>query len=268
MTTPAPVFNAHVASRYDTYLRSLFFEPYAADAAARLQIRARMRVLELACGTGIVTRQLLGALPGDATLVATDFSEQMLAIAQEQVSPDPRLAFQQADATALPFDDGSFDAAVCQFGLMFFPDKPKGLREMRRVLTPGGQLLLSTWDSLHHNPVARIADETVRRMFPGMSQSFFEMPHHMHDAGALEQMVHDAGFADVSVQVLDKRGHSTTTHDAATGVILGTPFAVQLAGLGVSGEAVVAALSQALTAEYGTGAVETPLRALVVTARA
>src|SRR5688500_16765869 len=149
MSTPA--FAGSIPEGYDRYLRPLLFEPYALDLAGRVPITPGMKVLELACGTGIVTRALLGVLPGDATIVATDVSGHMLGVAQQKISPDPRLAWQPADATTLPFDTGSFHAVICQFGLMFFPDKLRALREARRVLRPAGTLIFNVWDSLERN---------------------------------------------------------------------------------------------------------------------
>ena len=268
MTDRTPAFDTSVAARYDQFLRPLFFEPYAAHLAARLEIgHSRIRVLEVACGTGILTRALLGVVPGDATLVASDASEQMLAIAQEEVSPDERLAFQQADGTDLPFDDAAFDVVACQFGLMFFPDKLLGLREMRRVLAPGGQLLLATWNSLAANPVAKIVDDTVRELSPGAPPVFLQIPYHMHDAGALERMVREAGFRDVAIEVVSKRGSSPSAQDAATGVVLGTPLSHDLADKRLSVQTALDRVTATLIAEFGSGAIDAPLSALVVTAR-
>jgi ubiquinone/menaquinone biosynthesis C-methylase UbiE len=266
--TTAPAFDSSVAGRYDRFLRPLFFEPYAEDIAARLAIGPAMRVVEVACGTGIVTRHLLGVLPGDATLIATDLSEQMLAVAQQQVSPDSRLAFQPADAMQLPFDDRSFDAAICQFGLMFFPDKARGLREMRRVLRPDGQLLLSTWDSLQKNPVAAMVERVLQQQFPDAPPSFFEIPHHMHDAKALEALARDAGFTDVTIDWVDKIGHAANAREAAMGPVLGTPLIVQLTERSIDSEPIVDGVAQIIAAEFGHGEIEVPLRALIVSARA
>src|SRR5687767_9728870 len=119
MSGSSPSFTGSIPETYDRCLRPLLFEQYAIDLATRVPIHPGMTVLELACGTGILTRALLGVLPGDATLVATDLSVQMLALAQQQVSPDERLAWQPADATTLPFDPGSFDVVASQFGIMF-----------------------------------------------------------------------------------------------------------------------------------------------------
>ena len=106
--------------------------------------RTRGSILELACGTGIVTRELLTSLSANGHLTATDLNQAMIDVARKQMGPlaaDLRLHLQPADACKLPFPDASFDVIVCQYGVMFFPDKPRSMREARRVLAPGGRYL-------------------------------------------------------------------------------------------------------------------------------
>src|SRR4051794_14861952 len=117
-------FAGSIPAAYDRYLGPMFFQPYAEDIAARLNVGPNSSVLELACGTGIVTRVLRDRLPATARLIATDLNEGMMQIAAEKFTQSNVVEWKQADATRLPFDDGSFDTVVCQFGLMFFPDKP------------------------------------------------------------------------------------------------------------------------------------------------
>jgi SAM-dependent methyltransferase len=124
MTKVDTVFAGSIPAIYDNYLGPLIFEPYAQDLANRLSALHPERVLETAAGTGIVTRALLRSLSGGAGIVATDLNQPMLDHAAKQVSSS-RLSWQKADAQALPFPDATFDAVVCQFGVMFFPDKQK-----------------------------------------------------------------------------------------------------------------------------------------------
>ena len=261
-------FTGSVPDNYDRYLRPLLFEPYAEDLAARLAVKPGMRVLEIACGTGIVTRQLLARLPGDATLVATDISPAMLAIAEQRISPDSRLAWQPADALALPFDDASFDAVVCQFGIMFFPDKVQGLSQIHRVLRAGGQLLVNAWDSLDRNPVERATHQALADAFPSNPPQFLLLPYGYHDAGELERVVRAAGFGTVSVHTVALAGHSPGARDAATGFVMGTPLTGELAERQLSPAAALEAIERALTAAFGTGAIPAPHSALVADARA
>src|SRR6266404_1828564 len=134
-------FAGSIPAAYDRYLGPILFRPYAEDLAARLNMDAKGAVLELACGTGILTRVLRDHLPASTRLVATDLNEAMIRNAVEKFRPGEAVEWQEADASDLPFDDESFDAVVCQFGIMFLPDKTLGAREARRVLKPGGVFL-------------------------------------------------------------------------------------------------------------------------------
>src|SRR3981081_1780212 len=150
------VFSGSIAALYDRYLGPLIFEPYAENLASRLSALHARRVLEPAAGTGIVTRALVGALQPCASIVATDLTQPMLDHAAKKVSSS-RVSWQKVDAQALPFADAAFDAVVCQFGVMFFPDKRKAYSEARRVLKPGGHFIFNVWDKLEHNELAALA---------------------------------------------------------------------------------------------------------------
>ena len=156
------------------------------------------RILEVAAGTGRVTRHLLAALPDDGELVATDLNEPMIETGRVRLC-DPRLSWQVADAQALGFPDASFDAVACQFGLMFVPDKPLALGEMRRVLRPGGMLLLSTWDDVARNPATKILHELALATDPTDPPMFMKVPFSMHDPAAVRALVDEAGFREVRV---------------------------------------------------------------------
>jgi ubiquinone/menaquinone biosynthesis C-methylase UbiE len=137
---------------------------------------APKRVLETAAGTGIVARKLRDALPRDATLVVTDLNDGMLACAKEKFAEGEHVEFQAADATSLPFADASFDALVCQFGIIFYPDEEAGVREAARVLRRGGRFHFNVWDSIRHNPVARIANELALRLYQDDTPPFYGVP--------------------------------------------------------------------------------------------
>ncbi|HET9749544.1 MAG TPA: class I SAM-dependent methyltransferase, partial [Casimicrobiaceae bacterium] len=154
------VFAGAVPRLYETHLVPLIFTAYAEDMARRVASRRPRRVLELAAGTGVVTRALAKALGVDAALVATDLNEGMLNEAKSIATARP-VTWRQADAMALPFDDGSFDAIVCQFGAMFFPDKAAAFREARRVLVPGGTLAFSVWDRIEDNEFADVVTTSL-----------------------------------------------------------------------------------------------------------
>jgi len=176
-------FVGGIPDHYDRGLGPMIFADYAADIARRVVASGPSRVLETASGTGIVTRRLRDCLRPGARLTATDLNPPMLAVARGKFRPGEQVEFRPADATALPFPDGAFDAVACQFGVMFFPDKDRSYREARRVLAPGGRYVFSVWDSHRHNPFGRIADEIARGFFPADPPPFYRVPfgHHQID---------------------------------------------------------------------------------------
>jgi len=257
-------FVGSIPALYDRHLGPVLFEPYAYDLAQRLP-RGAQRVLEIAAGTGRVTRHVLGALAADAALVATDLNEPMLDEAKQRVR-DPRVTWQAADAQALPFDDHSFDVAVCQFGLMFVPDKGLALREMRRVLRRGGTLLLNVWDGIEHNPATMVLHKLAFETFPNDPPMFMKTPFSMPDAGALAALARDAGFADLRVETVAKVGEAESAAHLATGFVRGNPLWNQLVERGVDAPAFEAAVTVALTQEFGGAPCRSALSAHVLTA--
>lgn len=152
MTSDAARFVGNIPQHYDQGLGPIIFVDYAAEMARRVAIHQPMRVLETAAGTGIVTRQLRNLLSAAAHLTATDLNPPMLDVARAKFRAGEQVQFKPADAMALPFADASFDAVVCQFGVMFYPDKDQSYREVLRVLVPGGHYLFSIWDAHAYNP--------------------------------------------------------------------------------------------------------------------
>src|SRR5689334_10876524 len=158
-------FAGPIPETYARFLGPLLSEPYARDLAARLAEFAPARLLETAAGTGVATRALVRALPAGTAIVATDLSRPMLDLAAARLET-AKVTWQQADALALPFGDGSFDAVACQFGAMYFPDRATAYREARRVLRPGCRFVLSVWDRIERNELAHAVDEAVAARFP------------------------------------------------------------------------------------------------------
>jgi ubiquinone/menaquinone biosynthesis C-methylase UbiE len=277
MTDPHAVTDAHAAFQgsipeaYDAFLGPAVMEPYALDLAARLTAFAgeRSRVLEVACGTGIVTRRLRERLPESARLVATDLNPPMLEFARRKLAAIPGIEWRPADACVLPFPDGSFDLLVCQFGLMFVPDKPAALREARRVLGPGGTFLLNVWDSLEKNRFALLAHETIAGFFPGDPPAFYQVPFGLHRPEELRALLEGAGFAEVRVEPVALRGESPSARDLARGLVEGNPVSQAIRDRGtVEIGTVAAAVEKAVARELGDRPVRIPLHALVATARA
>ena len=271
MSTPDrnAAFVGDIPAKYDRHLGPLLFHDFADDLAGRLTLKPGMRVLETACGTGIVTRRLLDRMRGHGTLVATDLNEAMIDHARRQVSAEPGLIeWQPADATKLPFPDGSFDAVVCQFGLMFFPDKAAGIGEAFRVLRPGGRFLFNVWDAIGRNPVTRITHETVATFFPADPPTFYTVPFSLHDPDPIRAFLERAGFGQVAWTHVEKTGTSPSASDAAIGLIEGNPIlgAIMERRPEALGE-IKQAVAAAIAAELGDRPVRCPLRALVFTAR-
>jgi len=256
-------FGGSIPERYDRYLGPALFEPYARDVAARLPKGAK-RVLEVACGTGIVTRELRQAMPAGTHLTATDLAEAMVAYAQKQLPAARDMEFRQADASALPFQDASYDAVVCQFGIMFVPDKSAAFREARRVLAPGGTFLFSVWDAFEHNPVSQVAQDTVTALFPTDPPKFYEIPFGFHDTQAIRRLLDAAGFTGVAIHIVSFRSRSPSARDYAAGLVTGTPMASFIQERGtVPLEQVVEKVTAALEAKFGKGPIDAPMRALI-----
>lgn len=265
MTSDVTRFVGSIPELYERHLGPVLFDPYARDLAQRLPTSAR-RVLEIAAGTGRVTRQLLAQLPADGELVATDLNEPMIEEGMKRLGIDPRLSWQTADALALPFDGPGFDAVVCQFGLMFVPDKLHAVREMLRVLEPGGTLLLNTWDALDKNGATRVLQDLAFKAFPADPPLFMKTPFSMHDTGELRRLATEAGFRDVRVETVAKIGEAESAAHLATGLVRGNPLWNQLVERSVDAPAFEAAVAAALAAEFGPSPCRSPLSAHVLIA--
>lgn len=164
-------FTGSTPEIYETHLVPLIFEPYAADLAARLAARPLKDVLEIAAGTGVVTRAMANTLPASVSIVATDLNQAMLDRAAAR-GTKREVTWSQADAMELPFGDGNFGAVVCQFGVMFFPDKAAAFAETRRVLKPGGLFLFNVWDRIQENEFADTITNALEKFFPDGSATF------------------------------------------------------------------------------------------------
>jgi SAM-dependent methyltransferase len=261
-------FVGSIPANYDRYLGPLLFQGYAEEMAARLEVQPGMRVLETACGTGIVTERLAARLAGRGRLIATDLNEPMLTYAAAKLRGVAHVEWKSADGTKLPFDDRSFDAVVCQFGLMFFPDKAAGMREALRVLKPGGRLLLSVWGRLEDNPVQRITHETVATFFPSNPPQFYTVPFILHDPDVVRRLLSDAGFVDVHGQQSDRTGTGPSAAETATGLIDGNPIYLDImARLPAALGDIKAALARNLAAAFGDPPRRCPMRAYFFSVR-
>lgn len=256
-------FVGSIPELYDRHMGPVLFEPYAQEVAARLPADAA-RVLEIAAGTGRVTRRLLERPLRE--LVVTDLNEPMLAEARRRVGDDPRASWRTADAQELPFPDASFDAVVCAFCLMFVPDKARALGEMRRVLRPGGTLLLTTWDSLANNPASLVLHELARAALPSDPPAFMAVPFSMHDPAELRALAR--AFSEATVETIARDGEAESAAHLATGFVRGNPLWNQLVERGIDADALEARVAQALAERFGDHPCRSPQSAHLLVARA
>jgi len=256
-------FVGPIPELYDRHLGPVLFEPYARDLAARMPSTAR-RILEIAAGTGRVTRHLLAGLAPGGDLVATDLNEPMLVEARHRLPADPRLHWQAADAQALPFAAATFDVVACQFGLMFVPDKELAVREIRRVLKPGGTVLLSTWDDLAKNPASDALHELAFAALPENPPMFMRTPFSMSDAAALPALF--SGFASARVETVAQIADASSASDFATGLVRGNPIWNQLIERAIDADAFQTRVEERLRRDFGDAPCRSPLSAHVLTA--
>ena len=264
-------FIGSVPANYDRYLGPLIFEKYAADLARRVTatLGTGGRVLETAAGTGIATRALRDALAPAVRLVATDLHAPMLEQARAKFAADENMAFQPADAMNLPFPDATFDAVVCQFSIMFFPEKLEALREVMRVLKPGGHFLFSVWDSYEHNHLIRTVNEAIAQALPEDPPPFFDIPYGYYHLDMIKEVLGDAGFGDLEIVVLPRISTAPSAREVAIAYVLGTPVRLQIEARS-SGHlnAVVDAAERALADAHGASPCRGKMQAIVITAHA
>src|SRR5215218_7346974 len=206
-------FAGSIPQVYERYLVPLIFEPYAADLARRTVRQRASRVLEIAAGTGVVTRQLAKTLSPGVSIVATDLNQAMLDQAAAEGTARP-VEWRQADALHLPFPDACFDVVVCQFGVMFFPDKARAFAEARRVLRSGGQFIFNVWDRIEHNDFADTVTRALGTLFPDDPPRFLaRVPYGYHDLTVIAQDLAEGGFTRLpEVTTLPARSRAVSPH--------------------------------------------------------
>lgn len=260
-------FAGSIPEFYERHLRFAFFEPYAEDLAAR-GAGAEGDFLELACGTGILTRQLLARLGPGARLTATDVNPPMIEEARRRVPEDPRLAWRPADMTALPFENRAFDGIFCQFGVMFPGDKAAVFAEARRVLRPGAPYRFNVWGSLEENPSNLEVLGALAELLPEDPPRFLEAPFSFHDPARIQTLLEEAGFSSIRIEAVLRDCRSPSARDFALGLVHGTPIANDLAARKADLGRAVEAVAAALAATGGAEPFSAPMKALVVEARA
>jgi ubiquinone/menaquinone biosynthesis C-methylase UbiE len=260
------IFAGSIPQLYDQYMVPLIFEPYAEDLAARVAARQPKSVLEIAAGTGVVTRRLATALPKDTSLMATDLNQAMLDHAASQGLTRPA-EWRQADASHLPFADESFDIVVCQFGVMFFPDKPRAYSEARRVLRAGGALIFNVWDRIEYNEFADVITAALGQMFPENPPRFMaRTPHGYNDQDVISRHLAEGGFTETAeFTTLAARSRARDASVAAIAYCQGTPLRSEIEARGASRLAEATDIAAAaIRSRFGEGAVDGKLQAMIV----
>jgi SAM-dependent methyltransferase len=267
MSDTDKVFTGSIPKLYETHLVPLIFEPYAADLVSRLASRSLGRILEIAAGTGVVTRKLASVLPESVSIVATDLNQPMLDLALAVGTKRP-VEWRQADAMQLPFQDGTFDAVVCQFGVMFFPEKAKAFSEARRVLGSGGVFMFSVWDRIEENEFADTVTKALESLFPENPPRFMaRVPHGYYDRSTIERDLESGGFAAAAtISTVAARSRATSPRIPAIAYCQGTPLRNEIEARDASrlGEATDIA-AEAIAQRFGSGTVDGKIQAHIVT---
>jgi ubiquinone/menaquinone biosynthesis C-methylase UbiE len=263
-------FSGSIPAVYDDCLGPLLFEFSAADIAERVAaVIDHGRILEIACGTGISTEHRRRRLAPGIEIVATDVNPGMLDHARERRGDLPGVRYEHADALGLPYEAHAFDAVVCQFGIMFFPDLARGLAEMLRVLRPGGFVACNVWDSFETNRVAGIAHEVIARHFDSEPPSFLEVPFGSCPVDSTLSLFRAQGFREMESHAVDATIERPSAREVARGFVEGNPGILEIRERGnASPEAIVEALADELERSFGPPPLRIPLREFVFTGRA
>lgn len=262
------LFVGSIPQLYNQLMVPMLFDAYAADMAGQIVTLNPTNILETAAGSGALTRAIAARLPKTAQITATDLNQPMLDVAASLTPNDPRITWAQCDAADLPYPHASFDAVICQFGVMFFPDKPLAFAEAARVLRKGGTFLFNVWDRIAANDFVATATDVLSSRFPENPPVFMaRVPHGVFDTKLLTSQLDTAGFATVTVQTVDHISTAATPMDAAMAYCQGTPLRAEILardpdGLGPTTHAVAAALE----ARFGKGPISGKIRAFVLTA--
>jgi len=262
------VFSGSIAQLYEQYMVPLIFDPYARDLTNRLASLQPSVVLEVAAGTGVVTRHMAARLPDHVSIVATDLNQPMLDHAVSIGTSRP-VTWRQADAMHLPFGDETFDAVVCQFGVMFFPDKVAAFAEARRVLRPGGTFLFNVWDRIEDNEFADCVTQSMAELFPTDPPRFLaRLPHGHYDQRAIATALSRGGFTGTNVfETVTAQSPAESPRIVAIAYCQGTPLRSEIEArdasiLGEATDIATAAIGQ----RFGTGKVTGKIQAVVIAA--
>lgn len=261
-------FTGSIPENYDRYMVPLIFEPFADDLARRAAALSPGAVLEIAAGTGVVTRALAPRLGAAATYVVTDLNQPMLDHAAARQPGDTRITWRQADAMALPFANAAFDVVCCQFGAMFFPDRTTAYREARRVLKPGGRFLFNVWDRIEENVFANDVTEALATLFPDDPPRFLaRTPHGYHDKDLILRELQAAGFSGIAIETRAEQSRAASPRLPAVAFCQGTVLRSEIEARDAGGlQAATDRAASAIADRHGSGEVAAKIQAHVIAA--
>ena len=256
-------FGGSVSQNYEDYLGAFLFEPFAVDLTARLNFDGVSTVLELACGSGRLTKHIADALPENVEFTATDLSADMISVAKTKVKSE-RVTWATADMMDLQFEDNSFDLVVCQFGLMLVPDQMEAFAEILRVLKPGGKAIFNTWTDRDHNKVWAIGDKVLHSFFGENIVGQNPGPFALGDKDVVFGMLKTTGFAEINATTFECIGETDSAANVAYGFIHGLPMGsfVQKRGAVLMPD-IIESLEENYRSELGDHPVKAPQKALI-----
>ncbi len=269
MSTPTNniAFTGIVPKNYDTNMGPVYFEPYAIDMAERVTALNPSSVLETASGTGRVTVHLRNKLNSTAKIIATDINPDMLAVAKEKLAGSDVIC-QEEDALHLPFEDNNFDVVIAQFGIMFYPDKLKGMQEALRVLRKGGTFLFSVWDKLEYNFMTKTAREIITDFFENNPPAFYDIPFGFNNTDEISGLLREAGFSKINFEILKKDSVAQSAELIASGMVKGSPIAHAIRERNADAvEILNTKVAAALAEKFGHTPCKSTMQAIVFTAQ-
>ena len=257
------------ADRYQSVLVPVIFEPWAREVIRRAAPRAWEHILDLGCGTGVVIRLVAELAPAPVGLTGADHSPEMLNVARSlAVRSGLEADWVEADAAVLPFENYRFDLAFCQQALQFFPDRPAALRELRRVLKPGGRLFFSVQRELDVNPMLKAQAAALNAHVGEEAAAAVRAICSLPDGVELRALFEDAGFEDVEVEAVTLTLHHPDARTFAAGAMGGMHTGDKLSGLAKDGvERAVEAFLEGLGDYFDGAGMHVPHAAHVISAR-
>lgn len=260
----------NAADAYEQHLVPAIFDAMSRRLVTTADVQAGDRLLDVACGTGVVARTAARRVGSSGTVTGVDINPDMLATARRSSADvTPLIDWHEADVVALPFDTNAFDVVLCQEAVQFFGDRVAGLREMRRVTTPGGRVAFSALRSLKHNPVYAIFSRALGDHAGAPAERMMRSPFALGDADTLRANAHEAGLTDVRVRIAINEERFGSVREFVRQEAASSPLAGPLGALGEDQQAaLVAALERQLAPHLDDMGLAFHNETHIVTARA